>query len=109
MEEKQITKKPSDLIEEIERCIERFEKLEKKIQQPWRRCGVDDKASVNNAIKKLNDLIQKVRGGRLGKEQAEIAFMAMDTIADLIESELDYQNMQKSLGEEITPFGQMEI
>jgi hypothetical protein len=32
-----------------------------------------------------------------------------NTMARLSESELKHQNLQKSLGEEITPFGKMEL
>ena len=109
MKKDELTKVQSDMILRIERCIKRFEKLEKKIQQPWRNSDVNAKEKPHDMIKKLNDLIVKVSSGKCVNEQAKIALMIMNTIAMSIDCELKSQNMQKALGEEITPFGKMEI
>ena len=104
MEEKQ-----SDLNEEIEHCIKRYEELEKELRQPWRKCGEDEKGKIHENIKKLNDLFRKVESGKLENEKAENVLGVWNAIANSMDAELEYQNLQKSLGKEITPFGQMKM
>jgi hypothetical protein len=109
MEEKQQTKEPPDMIKKIERCIKRFEKLEKQIKQPWRKSDAAAQEQPRNLIKKLKDILRKVERGKMTDSNAIVLVQLANTMAMLSESELKQQNMQKSLGEEITPFGKKEL
>jgi hypothetical protein len=108
MGEKQLTQEPPKLIQRFERCKKRFEKIEKKSQQPWRNSAVAVKEETQKAIKRIDNLIPEVISGNIADEQAKTLLMILNTMAALMESELKTQNMQKSYGEEIIPFGQTE-
>ena len=104
MNEKQLADEQSGVILRIERCIKRFEKLEKKLQQPWRNCDADTKKMTIDVIKKLNNILRDARIVGFLKEQEKLPLMMAKTLAYAIECQVKDQNMQKSLGEDITPF-----
>jgi hypothetical protein len=108
MGEKQLSQEPPKLIQRIERCKKRFEKIEKKSQQPWRKSAVAVKKETQKAIKGLDNLISEVISGNITDERAKTVLMLQNAVAALMETELKMQNMQKSYGEEITPYGQSE-
>jgi hypothetical protein len=52
---------------------------------------------------------EKSQTGKMADSNATSLVQIANTMARLSESELKHQNLQKSLGEEITPFGKMEL
>jgi hypothetical protein len=96
MEEKELTKAQEMIVKSVQRCKKRFEKIEKKLQQPWRNSSSAIK-EVHENIKHLDDLFPKV--GKSTNVQVKTLVYITNTMALLMESRLKRQNMQKTDGE----------
>ena len=109
MKVKLLTNEQSDIILKIKRCKKRFDKLDKKLQQPWRNSDVASIEIPHKLTNQFNNVHRKVRSGKITNDNAKFVVQLANAMAMGMDAKLNYQNMQKSLGEEIPPFGQMEL
>ena len=103
MEEKELAKVQAT----IERCIRRSEKIEKKLQQPWRNVPESAKAHLQESVKALNGLLPEVETRTSEYLKTKVCISV--TMAKSMELDLKRQNFQKVIGEEVTPFGKFKI
>jgi hypothetical protein len=108
MVKKKADRGTTDIIKKLERRVKRFEKIEKKFQQPWRNCGEEDMKAVNDIIKHFNKLIRDVRKG-MATGPINLVLKVYDLKAWRYDTELKIQNMLKSQDKEIHPFGKQDI
>lgn len=109
MAEKTCNDPQEKFIETVERCIRRFDRIEKRLQQPWRNTPVHGESNPTHEIDKLRQLLNEIKGDHFSNERSKVILELMRSAAYTMETELRCQNTQKHLGEEVTPFGETEL
>jgi len=103
MEAEEITKAQAA----IERCIRRFEKIEKTLQQPWRIVRESTRESLQVSIKALNGMLPEFE--KRTNEYVKTILLLHTEIARGMELKIKVQNLHKAIGTAILPFGTAPI
>lgn len=105
MQKKKGVKDQPKTIKELELLRKRFEKHQKNLKDPWRKCENKYKEWVQDIIDKLNNHICSARKGKLSGS-SKLDLLQILQAERSIGINLMMQNLLKSSDREVTPFGE---